>query len=93
MVTNSTKDLNNGPYQNIFKYIHILKKYCCYCLVTKLRLTLCNPMDCSMPVFPCPSPSPRVCSNSCPLTIVLVMLSNHLILSPMKKYGDSKSQA
>ena len=27
--------------------------------------------------FPCPSLSPRVCSNSCPLTL---MLSNHLIL-------------
>ena len=27
-------------------------------------LTLCNPMDCSTP--PCPSPSPRVYSNSCP---------------------------
>ena len=23
-------------------------------------------MDCSMPGLPCPSPSPRVCSNSCP---------------------------
>ena len=27
--------------------------------------------------LPCPSPSPRVCSNSCPLSVVL---SNHLIL-------------
>ena len=44
--------LNNGPYQKILKYIYILKKYCCCCLVTKLCLTLCNPMDCSMPVFP-----------------------------------------
>ena len=25
---------------------------CCYCLVTKLCLTLCNPLDCSMPGFP-----------------------------------------
>ena len=28
---------------------------------------LCEPMDCSTPV-PCPSLSPRVCSNSCPLS-------------------------
>ena len=28
-----------------------------------------TPMDCSMPGFlPCPSPSPRACSNSCPLS-------------------------
>ena len=30
--------------------------------------TLCNPMDCSMPGFPCPSPSLEACSNSCPLS-------------------------
>ena len=28
----------------------------------------CNPMDCSTPSFPCLSQSPRVCSNSCPLS-------------------------
>ena len=28
--------------------------------------TLCDPMDCSMPGFPCPSPTPGVYSNSCP---------------------------
>ena len=30
-------------------------------------MTLCDPMDCNMRL-PCPSPSPRVCSNSCPLS-------------------------
>ena len=30
------------------------------------RLWLCDPMDCS--TLPCPSPSPRACSNSCPLS-------------------------
>ena len=29
---------------------------------------LYDPMDCSTPRLPCPSPSPRVCSNSCPLS-------------------------
>ena len=39
----------------------------CCCLVAKLWMTLCDPMDCSTRL-PCPSPSPRVCSNSCPLS-------------------------
>ena len=32
----------------------------------KLCPSLCNPMDCSTPGFPCSSPFPRVYSNSCP---------------------------
>ena len=40
----------------------------CYCSVTQLCLTLCYPMNCSTPGFPCPSPSTRACSNSCPLS-------------------------
>ena len=40
----------------------------CCCSVSQLYLTLCDPMNCSMPCFPCPSPSPGVCSNSCPLS-------------------------
>ena len=40
--------------------------YCC-CSVAMSCLTLCNPMDWSMPDFPCPSMSSGVCSNSCPL--------------------------
>ena len=35
--------------------------------VAQSCLTLCNPMDCSTPGrLPCPSPTPRACSNSCP---------------------------
>ena len=36
------------------------------CSVVQLCLTLCNPMDCSTPGFP--SPSPGVCSDSCTLS-------------------------
>ena len=36
-----------------------------FSLVTQLRLTLCDPMDCSTPGFPV---HPRACSNSCPLS-------------------------
>ena len=31
-------------------------------------LNLCNPMDCNMPGFPSPLPTPGACSNSCPLS-------------------------
>ena len=38
------------------------------CSVIQSCQTLCNPMDCSMQGFPCPSPSPGACSNSYPLS-------------------------
>ena len=50
----------------------------CCCSITPSCPSLCNPMHFSMSGFSCPSLSPRVCSNSCPLTHV--MLSNHHIL-------------
>ena len=36
--------------------------------VAKSCPTLCDPMDCSTPVLPCLSLSPRVFSNSCPFS-------------------------
>ena len=39
----------------------------CYS-VTKSCPVLCNPHELQHPRLPCPSLSPRVCSNSCPLT-------------------------
>ena len=39
----------------------------CCCSVAKSCLSLCNPMDCTMPGFPVLH-CPRVCSNSCPLS-------------------------
>ena len=36
--------------------------------VTQSCPTLCDPMDHDIPGFPVPSPSPGVCSNSCPLS-------------------------
>ena len=35
--------------------------------VSQSYLTLCHPMDCSTPGFPCSSPTLGACSNSCPL--------------------------
>ena len=40
----------------------------CCCSVTKLCLTLCDPMDLQHARLPCPPLSPRVCSNSHPLS-------------------------
>ena len=39
--------------------------YCFCCSVIQSYLILCNPKDTRLP---CPSPSPGVCSNSCPLS-------------------------
>ena len=40
----------------------------CCCSVPKLCLILRDPIDWKHAKLPCPLPSPRVCSNSCPLT-------------------------
>ena len=34
--------------------------------VVQSCLALCDPVDCSTPPLPCPSPIPGACSNSCP---------------------------
>ena len=43
-----------------------LSRSCCCCLVAKSSLTLCDLMEHTR--LPCPSLSPGVCSNSCPLS-------------------------
>ena len=53
-------------------------EYCYCCLVAKSRLTLCNPMDCSTPVFPDLQYLPELALMS----IDSMMPSNHLILCP-----------
>ena len=40
----------------------------CCCSIAKGCLTLCDPIDCSTPGFPAFKLSPKVCSNSCPLS-------------------------
>ena len=57
MVTDSLTNWKMGLVQRI----------CCCCSVVKLCLTLCEPMGLQHARLPCPSLSPRVCSNSCPL--------------------------
>ena len=36
--------------------------------IAQACLNLCKPMDCSMPGFSCPAPTPTSCSNSCLLS-------------------------
>ena len=57
---------------------------CCWCCsATRSCLTLCNPMECSMPGLPCPSLSPKVCSSSHPLNLWCHQtISSSVICSP-----------
>ena len=43
--------------------------FCCYCSVTKLCLTLCDPHGLQHARLPCPSLSLIVCSNPCSLSL------------------------
>ena len=55
-------------------------KICCCCSVAKLCLTLCDPVDCSMPVLPCPPPPQSfTISQSFPkfMSLESMMLPNH----------------
>ena len=72
-----------------FPFLHILAKICLsddiysngceviYCSVTQLYLTLCYPMDCSMPGFPVFHLSWSLLKL---MSIESIMPSNHLIL-------------
>ena len=50
-------------------------------MVTQSCLTLCDPMDCRQ--VSCPSPSPRACSNSCPLSQSMVPSNNLILCRPL----------
>ena len=64
------------PTKSIFQRAFEMS-FCCYCSVAKLCLTLCDPMDCSMP-----GSSSFIIFWSLLrfMSIELVMLSNHFIL-------------
>ena len=64
-------------WQCLYRSCSKLSKRSCCCSVTKLCLTLCNPMDCSTPVFPVPPSSWNLPKF---MSIELVMPSNHFIL-------------
>ena len=56
--------MNGRNQYNIVKQL----SFNCCCAVAMSCLTLCNPKDFSMPGFPVLHLSPRVCSNTCPLS-------------------------
>ena len=60
-----TKKFYGAGAEDMSMWIHF--NINCCCSVPQSCLTLCDPVDCSMPGFSCPSPSSGVCSNSCPL--------------------------
>ena len=53
----------HGPIRLKWKAVCEIKTALFSCSVTQFCLTLCEPIDCIQ--TSCPSPSPRVCSNSC----------------------------
>ena len=95
-----------GKYQNSLSHIRIsfqqknikllllnsFKLWLC-CSVSRLCPTLCNPMNCNMPGFPVPSPSPRDCSNSCPLSqwCHATISSSVISLSCLQSFPESGS--
>ena len=66
MVSYSLRPHGLGPARLLCSWI---ESYCITqsCSVAQSCPTLCNPMNCSTPGLPGPSPTPRVHSNSCPL--------------------------
>ena len=66
-------NVKNHPCPKCPKHMSAFKEYSthcichCCCLVARSRPTLCHrPFGLQHTRLPCPSPSPRVCSNSCP---------------------------
>ena len=73
--------LHNIKIQNIINNveIYIFRASLMFISVAQSCLTLCDPMNCTQDTRPpCPSPQPRV--HPKPMSIELVMPSNHLIL-------------
>ena len=49
----------------VIMHLKLLREYSAFSLVAQSCPTLCELMDCNTRL-PCPSPTPRACSNSCP---------------------------
>ena len=65
----TVRKIYTSIYQKKKKYVGWLFFFCCYCSVTKSEqcLALCN-HGLQHTRLPCPSLSPGICSNSCPLS-------------------------
>ena len=86
------QSFNSSHWSDISQYLSSISKipelkniittflYCCCCSVTKSGPTL-QPNWLQLTRLPCPSLSPRVCSNSCPLSSDAIQPS-HPLSSP-----------
>ena len=57
-------------------------KLLCYAWHTDMYFVLCDPLDYNTLRLPCPSPTPRACSNLCPLNWSIAIQPSHP-LSPL----------
>ena len=57
--------------------------FCCCCSVAQSCLTLCDPYELRYARLSCPSLSPRVCSNSCPLSRWCLPTSHLILCCPL----------
>ena len=82
--------MDEGTFKFFFKSLLSLLHYyfcfvfcCCCCSVTKSRLTLCDPMDCSTPGLPVPHHLhgvPKFTSTESVMSSNLLILSHPLLL-------------
>ena len=63
----STTYWRGGLFSKVYSCL-LCHGFSCCCPVGQSCPVLCNPMNCSTSGFPVPWPSPRACSNSCPLS-------------------------
>ena len=93
--SNMEKGLNIIPVEGILRVSHLINSgsgICFVCLVAKSCQTLW-PHGLHHASLPCPSPSPRVCSNSCPLGQWChpTILSSVIPLSCLQSFPSSGS--
>ena len=69
---------------------YLIKSLQQFCVVVQLlsHVQLCDAMDCSTRGFPCPSLSPRVGSNSCPLSWWYWLCERCNILTSLCRWGN-----
>ena len=82
-------------YKDTFQIITLSDPETVQCLLSRDRCSLfggyimsspCDPMDCSTPAhLPCPSLSPGVCPNSCPLSWWCYLLAEKICLNSRVK--------
>ena len=70
MVAKSWTQLSDFTFTFTYELVYYFRLFISQFSSVQLlsHVQLCDPVDCSMPGLPCPSPTPRVYSNLCPLS-------------------------